>query len=183
MSTPDRPWQQPTAAYPQPKKRSPLKIVLLSILGVLVLCVGSTVTLGLAGVLDDPDQPTTTQPAGDPGKIAPLVGATTSRAPATSAQVTADSITPPTTQPAPRTTTVTPKPATKKPSSRPTTTKPKPKPTTVKPSPKPTTKAPGKTVTPGAFCSPAGAIGYTSKGTRMRCTLKDGEDRARWRKA
>ncbi|MEV4702741.1 hypothetical protein [Actinoplanes sp. NPDC049316] len=183
MSTPDRPWQQPTATYPQPKKRSPLRIVLLSILGVLVLCVGSTVTLGLAGVLDDPDQPAVTQPAGDSENIAPLVGATTSRAPTATPKATADSITPPTTRPAPKTTTIKPEPTTKKQSPRPATTKPKPRPTTVKPSPKSTTKAPGKTVTPGAFCSPVGEIGYTSKGTRMRCTLKDGEDRARWRKA
>lgn len=30
-------------------------------------------------------------------------------------------------------------------------------------------------VHPGAFCSPHGAIGYTSAGTRMRCTTKAGD--------
>jgi hypothetical protein len=41
----------------------------------------------------------------------------------------------------------------------------------------------GSVVTPGAFCSPVGATGVTKAGTRMRCTLKAGEDRARWRAA
>jgi hypothetical protein len=39
------------------------------------------------------------------------------------------------------------------------------------------------TVHPGAFCSPEGAYGYTSAGTRMRCTYKAGDSRARWRAA
>jgi len=69
---------------------------------------------------------------------------------------------------------------TTKPAAKPTTHKPSPK-----PSPKPTTKPPSgqQGVHPGAFCSPEGAIGYTSKGTKMRCTRKAGEDRARWRAA
>ncbi|MEU4237099.1 hypothetical protein [Actinoplanes sp. NPDC026619] len=87
--------------------------------------------------------------------------------------------------PKPKATTAraTPKPTTPKPKPKPTTAKPKPKPTTAKP--KPTTKptAGGQAVHPGAFCSPEGATGHTTKGTLMRCTLKSGEDRARWRKA
>jgi hypothetical protein len=79
------------------------------------------------------------------------------------------------------------KPAgTKKPAAKPTTRKPAPKPTTKKPTPKPkpTIKAPaGPIVHPGAFCKPEGAIGFTSKGTRMRCTLKAGETQPRWRAA
>jgi outer membrane biosynthesis protein TonB len=86
---------------------------------------------------------------------------------------------------APPPATVAAKPATtRKPAAKPATHKPSPKPTTKKPAPKPTTKAPtGTFVHPGAFCSPAGATGYTSKGTKMRCTFKSGDTRARWRAA
>lgn len=57
-----------------------------------------------------------------------------------------------------------------------------PKPTTA---PKPTSEAPRpqRGVHPGAFCSPEGALGYTSKGTLMRCSTKPGDSRARWRRA
>ncbi|MEU8334717.1 hypothetical protein [Micromonospora tulbaghiae] len=84
-------------------------------------------------------------------------------------------------------------PTTAKPATKPTPTKtrttapsrkPAPKATTVKP--KPTTAKPPsgqQGVHPGAFCTPVGAIGYTSKGTKMRCTKKDGDIRARWRAA
>lgn len=58
-------------------------------------------------------------------------------------------------------------------------------PKTTKPAPPKTTAPahPGPIVHPGAFCSPEGAIGYTSAGTRMRCTLKAGEKQPRWRAA
>ncbi len=36
-------------------------------------------------------------------------------------------------------------------------------------------------VHPGSFCTPEGAHGVTTKGTRMTCTRAPGEDRARWR--
>jgi outer membrane biosynthesis protein TonB len=98
----------------------------------------------------------------------------------------ADPADPPTGQPAatgaPATTAA--KPATtKKPAARKTTHKPapKPKPTTKKPTTKPPSS--GRVVHPGAFCSPVGAKGFTSKGTPMRCTLKAGDSRARWRAA
>jgi hypothetical protein len=76
---------------------------------------------------------------------------------------------------------VTAKPAAK-PAANPT---PRPKPTTKRPVVKATTKGPSgeQGVHPGAFCSPEGATGRTSKGTAMRCTRKAGEDRARWRAA
>lgn len=56
----------------------------------------------------------------------------------------------------------------------------------VKPVPTASTVKPGtsqKGVTPGAFCSPQGATGYTRKDARMRCTIKPGDERARWRAA
>ena len=75
------------------------------------------------------------------------------------------------TQPVPKKTTA-PKPAPKK------TTAPKPAPQkTSAPKPAP------HVVHPGSFCAPEGAHGVTTKGTSMRCTLKAGEDRARWRKS
>jgi outer membrane biosynthesis protein TonB len=92
----------------------------------------------------------------------------------------------PTATTAPPATTAVKPAAKKKPTAKPTTRKPspKPKPTTKKPSPKPTTKPPSSGIVhPGAFCSPVGALGHTSKGTLMRCTLKSGEPRARWRAA
>lgn len=67
----------------------------------------------------------------------------------------------------------------RKPAPKVTTTKPKPKPTTAKP--KPPSGQQG--VHPGAFCTPEGAIGYTVKGTKMRCTKKANDIRARWRAA
>jgi hypothetical protein len=66
-------------------------------------------------------------------------------------------------------------------------TAPAPAPKSVAPSqPAPTTSAAPKpaapqVVHPGAFCAPVGAHGVTSKGTPMTCTLRSGEDRARWR--
>ncbi len=77
-----------------------------------------------------------------------------------------------------------------KPSPKPTktTSTPRPKTTTAKPKPKPTTAKPKppsvqQGVHPGAFCTPEGAMGKTSKGTLMRCTRKAGEKQPRWRAA
>lgn len=47
-----------------------------------------------------------------------------------------------------------------------------------KPSPSPSQEI-ERGVTPGAFCSPEGAVGVTSTGLRMVCR---GPDRARWRR-
>ncbi|WP_275407535.1 hypothetical protein [Paractinoplanes ferrugineus] len=38
-----------------------------------------------------------------------------------------------------------------------------------------------KGVAAGAFCSPPGATGFTGKGDAMRCTIAQGDERARWR--
>ncbi len=57
---------------------------------------------------------------------------------------------------------------------------PKPAP---KPAPQPASPSPVQGVHPGAFCSPEGAFGYTTKGTLMQCTFKAGDIRARWRSA
>jgi hypothetical protein len=54
----------------------------------------------------------------------------------------------------------------------------------IKPIPKATTVKPGatqKSVTPDAFCSPQGATGVSTTGKAMRCTIVQGDDRARWR--
>ena len=63
--------------------------------------------------------------------------------------------------------------------------RPAPKPTAPEPPPsaEPAAPSPVQGVHPGAFCSPQGALGYTSKGTLMRCSLKAGDIRARWRSA
>lgn len=60
--------------------------------------------------------------------------------------------------------------------------KPAPKPV-AKPAPKPASPSPVQGVHPGSFCSPAGAFGYTNKGTLMQCSYKAGDTRARWRSA
>jgi hypothetical protein len=61
-------------------------------------------------------------------------------------------------------------------------TAPAPAPKPVAPSqPAPSKPAAPRVVHPGAFCTPVGAHGVTSKGTAMTCTLKAGEARARWR--
>lgn len=81
----------------------------------------------------------------------------------------------------------TPKPA-QKPAPQPTPAPaqklaPQPKPAQKPaPEPEPAEKSSARVVHPGAFCSPLGAGGITSKGTLMRCSLKTGDSRARWRK-
>jgi len=56
------------------------------------------------------------------------------------------------------------------------------------PAPSTTSRAPRASsarhvVHPGAFCAPVGATGVTTKGTPMVCSVKAGQDRARWRSA
>lgn len=47
-----------------------------------------------------------------------------------------------------------------------------------------TTHPAADAVWPGAFCeAPSGQVRYTAKGTAMRCTLKAGDVKARWRSA
>lgn len=64
----------------------------------------------------------------------------------------------------------------------PFTATPKPSPTTST-QPPPTSPNPIRGVHPGAFCSPVGALGYTDKGTLMRCSVTPTDGRARWRSA
>lgn len=46
-----------------------------------------------------------------------------------------------------------------------------------------TTRTVQQGVTPGAFCSPAGAVGATVTGVPMECRIEAGDTRARWRAA
>jgi hypothetical protein len=169
VTNPNPSWTQPTAPQPQQKKRSTTKAVLLSVLAVLVLCCGGSWIIGTVTGHDKPGSKTaqpllvfpSAQAAAPDAVAASVVPATTSAAPA----------------PTPTRTTAAPKKtASPKPKPAPTTRKPTPK-------PKPTTVSAQSGVRPGAFCAPEGALGTTVKGTLMRCTLKAGEDRARWRKA
>ena len=47
--------------------------------------------------------------------------------------------------------------------------------------PSPTKRSAPRTVHPGAFCSPKGAIGVTTRGTTMICKTTPQDARARWR--
>jgi outer membrane biosynthesis protein TonB len=119
---------------------------------------------------------TATTAAADPalaGATDPALAGATDPATGAPAVTVPPATRPPTAKPAVKSTT-------RKPAVKATTHQPAPKPTTKKPTPKPTTAG---AVHPGAFCSPEGATGRTSKGTPMRCTRKAGEDRARWRAA
>ena len=158
-------WRLPVQADPAGqggRRVKPVHAVLASLLALALLCCGGTAAVALFRG----------------GDKKPAAGAETIQA--TTAPPTE------TTAPTTRATkgTVATHTPTRKPSPRQTTHKPTPKPTTRKPTPPPTTTAPpGPIVHPGAFCAPVGAIGYTIKGKLMRCTRKDGEDRARWRAA
>ncbi|GAA0580878.1 hypothetical protein GCM10010172_77220 [Paractinoplanes ferrugineus] len=188
MSSPVPPlgWQPPP---PPPKKISTLRIALITFTAMIVLCVGGLVTLGL--IVGDPN-PGKTKEAADQ-QARPAVALPASSSPAAESVPTVESTTaaPATTAAAtvaPAAEPTTGKPTTARPTPRRTTAQPtrapKPKPTTTRPKPRPTTKAPtAGTVHPGAFCSPEGARGVTSKGTAMRCTFKSGDKQPRWRAA
>lgn len=114
-----------------------------------------------------------------PTTQAPAAAPTTAAAPSpTVAATTAAALAPP-----PTTAAAPPWPATHKPAPAPTARQPAPKTPTKKPVPKPTKPSAQHGVHPGAFCAPEGAIGYTVKGTKMRCTFKSSDIRARWRSA
>lgn len=66
-----------------------------------------------------------------------------------------------------------------KPSAKPS---PRPLPTPTRTS-TPQAPAPIHVVHPGAFCSPEGDLGHTTKDKLMRCSMKAGDTRARWRAA
>lgn len=146
-------------------------LIVLCVLAVVVLCgIGGVATLN--AIVGDPEPKTTAAAGGAPQQVADIP---------TTPDPTVEAFAP-TVEPSPIAA-----PTTTKAKAKPTVTHkavPKPKPTTKKPRPKPTRTSSGhKVVHPGAFCSPEGAHGVTSKGTLMRCTKKSGEDRARWRKA
>lgn len=64
---------------------------------------------------------------------------------------------------------------------QPVPAQPAPKPVAVQPAPAPEPVPAAGTVSPGAFCSPAGSVGYSKKGVQMICT-PDGK-RNRWKAA
>jgi hypothetical protein len=163
------PDDQPTielAPPPPHRKTNTLKVALISLIGGLALCLGSLVMF--AATVATPDKTT-------PARAADTATAAASPRPV--------AVLP--------TTTPTPPQAAHTGTRRPHTTStarraiPRPHRTTTRPRPKPTTTKPAgrRGVHPGAFCTPEGAIGYTTAGTRMRCTAKAGEDQARWRRA
>jgi hypothetical protein len=126
---------------------------------------GLVVVTGLAAGCSDSDDPT-----GRPVKTAEVnVAVMPSPSPAVSLEKT--------TKPKPK-----PKPTTGTPQKNVTwtpTAKPK-----VRPIPSATTVKPGatqKSVTAGDFCSPQGASGVTKKGQKVRCSIVQGDERARWR--
>ena len=91
------------------------------------------------------------------------------------------SLTPTASKPTP-----TPKPTPKATSPKPTGTSPKPTPKRTTSAPrttKPTTESIRTGVHPGAFCTPAGALGRTSTGKLMRCKTSATDSRLRWRAA
>jgi hypothetical protein len=156
----------PPAVPPQPpRRRLPLgRLIALVVLGVVVLCVGGTAAIGAIVVGASPS-PT----AGGRHQFVDPVATTPGP---TSAIVPAEQPTP---------TTAAPRKAV--PAVAPATTKARPKPATHKPTPSPTAAAPRKGVHPGAFCSPKGALGYTSTGKLMQCKPSATDTRNRWRAA
>ena len=119
------PWQ-PT---PPVRKRAPWKTIGITVGGILALCCGGFLAIGI--LADPPANKATTaaeQAAGQPPP--PTLGTSTPKGqPATSAAPTKPSRTPS-------------RNTTSKPAVAPKTTKPKPAPTTTRPKPKPTTQAP-----------------------------------------
>ena len=157
---PEPEWRLPDQPDPDPGGR-PVHAVLISLLALVVLCCGGVGVVRTATGGDD--APDTGAVAGDWREPAPVARTTTTAAvlplPTVAVRTSASTAPPKRTK----------RPATKKPRTKPT--------------PSPTVTAQGPIVRAGAFCSPVGAIGYTEKGTMMRCTRRLGEIRARWRAA
>lgn len=189
MTTPgNQPWPPvPPPSIPPPpsgrKRLKPLQIVGIAIAGGLVLCCGGLGTIG-AVFGDDPPgaakDATSSTVAADEQTVAPRLAApivtTTSPAPTTTTAA------PPPTKAA-AAARATPARTTAKPAPARTTAKPKPRPTTKKPTPRPTkTRSPVRQgVHPGAFCSPAGALGLSTTGKPMICRSTATDERNRWR--
>jgi hypothetical protein len=158
--------EPPTVPIPAPARKRRMSRnnkIALTVLVVILGCCSGTALWG--STLPDPKTSAGTSPQ-------PPVEVTTGAAPTTAAPPVATS---PGRAPSTKAST---RPPTHRAVPRPThTTRPRPRPTK-------TTRPPAQHgVHPGAFCSPKGAIGYTDKGTRMRCTTKAGDSRARWRSA
>lgn len=138
--------------------------------------IGTWVLAGVIGIgaVSGGGEKKDTAPARSSGQVA----TTTTTAPAsTSTTVKVTSTTAaPATATTQKVTTTTAKPATATSTAKPTTTTTQAAPTTT------TTQATSASyVKAGAFCSPAGADGYTSAGTYMVCKTSPTDDRNRWR--
>jgi cytoskeletal protein RodZ len=160
---PDMPWLQPTTELPaQPAGRRGLVVLLLPVIGLLVLCCGGTAltTSFFRGDTPKEAQPTLVVPSSTaPPEVSSSPDPTPSAPPTTKVSATSR---PPTHKPKPTT-------------ARPTTTKPKPKPTATTPT------GVQQNVRVGAFCTPRGAIGVTSRGRVVRCGPSVDDPRNRWR--
>jgi len=150
---------------------------------------GGVLSLGAVGAMANPLTSTpspqipqfasasVTSPA-RPTRVAVATAATTSK-PATTAPATSASVSVPATTTVPATT-ATAAPTTKAATTAKTTTA---APKTTAATKATTTAASKATVTPGAFCSVAGATGLTSTGKAMVCKTTATDSRLRWRAA
>lgn len=180
--SPQDPWPPPIVPQPATAGRRRLHRIDVLVLSILVLLVCGT--LGVVGAIAGPGPRTikSTSHAANPATRPHLVAPATSLA-APSAEPallpTQPTLLPATTTPPPPTTAAAAAAPTHKSATKPkAATKPKPK-----PKPKPKAPAVRSGVHPGAFCSPEGALGRTSKGTLMQCKPSATDDRNRWRKA
>lgn len=159
------------ARTPQWVRRTPLRFAIVAALVLIPLS-------GVAGAAVYSDNET---PA-----ITPTPGVSSDAPPTASAVPTATATLAPTPTPEPPTPTpVPPTPTPEQPTPTPEPPTPTPVPPTPTPIPAAAPAAPSgevqQGVRPGAFCSPEGARGVTSKGTPMVCSKKPGDIRARWR--
>jgi hypothetical protein len=161
---PEMPWLQPTTELPaQPAGRRRLLVLFLPVIGLLVLCCGGAAltTSFFRGDTPKAGQPTLVIPSSTaPPETPPSPDPTPSAPPTTKVSATSR---PPTHRPKPTPT-------------RPKTTKPKPKPSATA-----TTGGIQQNVRQGAFCSPRGALGVTSRGHVLRCGPSVDDPRNRWR--
>jgi hypothetical protein len=144
-------------------------------LAALLLATGVTVAAGActpsagSGVVTATVPVSATEPASTTTtSTTSTTSTTTTTAPPTTVEVT--TVPPPPPPPVPRP--VAPAPTT------PPAPAPRPAPAPAAP---PAAPAGQQGVHPGAFCSPGGATGYTSAGTRMVCSTTASDSRNRWR--
>jgi len=155
------------ARTPQWMRETPLRFAVVAALVLIPLS-------GVAGaaVYGDYGTPATTPTPRVSADATPVVTTPTASTVPTATATLAPTPTPEPPTPTPVPPTPTPEPPT-------------PVPTTPTPVPAAAPAAPSggiqQGVRPGAFCSPEGARGVTSKGTPMVCSTKPGDPRARWR--